>query len=670
MKFLPKVFIIVWLVLIGKPETMKAQSNGRLKAEVKSAGGVPSLFVNGKMYPPYAYMSYLGEEKYYKEVAEAGLHIFNIPAYLGDRGINSTSGIGPFRSAIWRGNQQYNLSSIIKDFEELLRADPEAKVILRLHLDPPVWWEEQNPKELSVAIDGETVRFSFASMKWRKEAGEALRYVVKELLESSYAQHLIGVHIAGGFTEEWFYHYKKKFSDSSDVRRMAFQKWIKQKYNDNINALRVAWNDPHLTFEKVKAVNISVKNTGKGWRNMGADQAYFDALDFHASLLTGHIKYFCEIVKDVSEGSLLTGAFYGYHFFVSDPTRGHGALAELLEFEKLDYLSSPNDYNRVSGEDWAPFAAIKSVQMHGKLWLAENDTRTSISALLKDRAPAINPPGGWYEGGVWLGPDDMKTSVNFLQKNLIRMLVNGYGGWWFDMWGGWFSDPKLLEVIKNAQELYNDYQEDSDLDLYRLMKPEVAVVVDERLLFWDNEGGKRTDEIIRNRYALGKTGIPYDLYLRTDLEKIDHSQYKVVWLMGLRELNEVEVAKQRTLLDEGSAVMYTDGDNTSFYRPYRVDNQFEQYEVVRWSAENLAQLWEEVGVHRYISTEDVLYAGRGWLSIHAATEGKKVVKLPFYADLIDPITKKIVASNVNHLEVEMKLGSVLLYRIKYLKTDN
>ena len=67
-------------------------------------------------------MSYFGEQKYFKEIAVTGIHLYNIPSYLGERGINSTSGIGPFRSPIWIGENQYDFSSLIKDFEEI--SDP------------------------------------------------------------------------------------------------------------------------------------------------------------------------------------------------------------------------------------------------------------------------------------------------------------------------------------------------------------------------------------------------------------------------------------------------------------------------------------------------------------------------------------------------------------------
>ena len=73
------------------------------KAEIKWTEGNPSLVIDGETYPPYAYMSYLGEEQFYKEISETGIHIYNIPAYLGEGGINTISGIGAFRTPIWLG---------------------------------------------------------------------------------------------------------------------------------------------------------------------------------------------------------------------------------------------------------------------------------------------------------------------------------------------------------------------------------------------------------------------------------------------------------------------------------------------------------------------------------------------------------------------------------------
>ena len=154
------------------------------RAEVKIFNDIPTLFINEKPYPPYAYMSYLGEKKYYKEIAAAGIHLYNIPSYLGERGINSTSGIGSFRSPIWIGENHYDFSSLIQDFEEIIESDPQAKVIIRFYLDPPTWWEKLNPEASCQLPDGNTFRQCFSSETWRIETGKVFEDCINWLLKS------------------------------------------------------------------------------------------------------------------------------------------------------------------------------------------------------------------------------------------------------------------------------------------------------------------------------------------------------------------------------------------------------------------------------------------------------------------------------------------------------
>src|SRR5690606_9658397 len=230
----------------------------------------------------------------------------------------------------------------------------------------------------------------------------------------------------------------------SPARKRHYQSLLRQKYNNDLPTLQKAWSDPNARFENAEPIDISGKKPGNAIRMTGINPQLDDTFEFHGQIMSDNIAYFAALVKNESQGRLLTGAFYGYHLFVHDPRRGHGSLGELLECPTIDYLSSPNDYRREAGLDWMPMAAIKSVQLHGKLWLAENDTRTSLTRLLRDVAPDINPAGDWYSSAVWKGPETLELSESFLWKNAGRMLAYGYGGWWFDMWGGWFSDPALL----------------------------------------------------------------------------------------------------------------------------------------------------------------------------------------------------------------------------------
>jgi beta-galactosidase len=606
-------------------------------------------------FPPFAYLSYLGEKQYYKEVASAGIHLYNFPVYLGDRGINSTSGIGPFRQSIWTGENEYDYSSIIEDFEKIIEVDPQAKVILRIHLDPPQWWEKVNPHEVCMLPDGQSLRTSFFSKKWQSDAGKTLKDCINWLLKSQYARYFAGVHIAGGFTEEWFYHFNQYFFDENPARTTGFRDWLREKYANDVDKLKKTWNNPDVTFETAQLSDISGVHTESKWRQP-TDQQAFDTFDFHAETLVNHIIYFCKIVKDESDGCLLTGAFNGYHYFVTDPKRGHGALTKLLKCNDLDFLSSPNDYYRVIGEDWPPMSAIQSVQKHGKLWLAENDTRTTCTTLLKDRAPHLVPPNGGYDGGVWLGPTEMETSVSFLWKNLARMYAGGYGGWWFDMWGGWFSHPQLMEVLQKGQDLFRWYPDEE----MPAMKPEIGVIVDERLQFWDESYGGLTSKITSNRYSLAKTGAPYDLYLRADLDSLPVSSYKIVWLMGIPDITDHERQYLDEMIKRGMVIMLTDTVGTEI-KSLSLEKKYPG--KYSWTAAELGEIWQDCHVHRYIKTEDVLYAGRGWIGIHSADGGEKEIKLKFKAHIINVINSEMLVDATNVVKINMKPKSTVLFRV-------
>ena len=649
-KKLASFFIIFIILLLQTTNPLF----GQCRAEVEFADGIPNLKIDGKMFPPFAYMSYLGEEKYYREAADVGIHLYNIPSYLGDRGINSNSGIGIFREPIWTGENQFNFTALIKDFEVITKSDPQAKVIVRFYLDPPLWWEKLNPDACCLLPDGTTFRQCFVSEKWRTETAKAFKYCIDWLLKSPYSNNLAGIHVAAGSTEEWFYH-SRQHRDENPVRTEAFQKWLEDKYS-NSTALQKAWNNDNVTFETAQIANISEQDGREEWRNPEKEQNYIDSYRFHSEVMVENIAYFCKIVKEMSNGNLLTGAFYGYHYFLTDPKSGHGALAKLLECPDLDYLSSPNVYNRKIGEDWAPMVAVQSVQLHGKLWLAENDTRTSITTLLKDRSTGIAPPGQ-YESGVWLGPDDMETSVALLWKNAGRMLAYGYGGWWFDMWGGWFSDPELLNVLSKTQEFHSEYLPNK----VEKMRSQVCVIVDEELSFWDTSHGSLTRDILSNQYPLAKTGASYDLFLRTDLNIISTKQYRVVWLMGVLELNEEEKRKIEKWQQQGITVLWTNGSGTQIY----TSSQKETFVAGKfiWTDVELRLLWENAGVHLYINTNDVFYVGRNWLCIHTVNGGERIINFPFYTAVYDLQNQKQLAVSTKLLKLNLVPKSTILLRI-------
>ena len=225
------------------------------------------------------------------------------------------------------------------------------------------------------------------------------------------------------------------------------------------------------------------------------------------------------------------------------------------------------------------------------------------------------------------------------------------------MWGGWFSDSELLKVLERTQQLYTQFPP----SIGEKMKSQVGVVVDEELAFWDPTYGQLTENILSNRYPLAKTGTSYDLFLRTDLNDMPTSQYKVVWLMGMLALNLKEEASIKKWTEQGITVLWTNGKGTRIFNPNGRELFMEG--KFKWSASELGEQWGRAGVHRYMDTDDVFYIGRNWMGIHTIKGGERTIKLPFSAQIIDPIENIILSDSTRQFQMTLKPKSTSLLRI-------
>jgi beta-galactosidase len=438
------------------------------------------------------------------------------------------------------------------------------------------------------------------------------------------------------------------FQDFNADRLEAFREWISDAYDGDVGKLRGAWRDGNLEFNTVVPADITCLEIEQRWRDAGIECPLIDTFRFHSEVVADTIDYFCRVIKDESNNRFLTGAFYGYSCYIGDPSLGHYALSKLLESPYLDILASPNVYHRVPGEDWPPMAAVDSVRLHGKLWCAENDTRTCCTNLLRDVAPDICPEGQ-YDTGVWIGPESLDVSVNILWKDAGRMLAGGYSGWWFDMWGGWYSDPALLEVIQGLQEISTLYPNQE----LSAMQPEVCVIHNEELCFYDASIGELTEEILGSRFTLGKTGAPYNIVLTGDIALLPQESYGFVWARG-------DTGDAAQILRPGGVTLRTSVTGSVLYDAD--GNELKSFPgILSFTDAELREFYRLAGVHLYGESGDVLYAGRGWVVLHAVEAGEKVVRLPFKARITDVIRRNVLGESDIVTLTLRQYETVLLY---------
>eukprot|EP00831_Metopus_contortus_P076284 TRINITY_DN7035_c0_g1_i1.p2 TRINITY_DN7035_c0_g1~~TRINITY_DN7035_c0_g1_i1.p2 ORF type:complete len:279 (-),score=32.71 TRINITY_DN7035_c0_g1_i1:96-932(-) len=88
---------------------------------------------------------------------------------------------------------------------EVQRCNPAARIIVRVHLDPPEWWLRKYPEELTGWAGQAPMTVSPASLKWRKEAGQKLSALIN-YLEKHHGEVIAGYHPCAMATGEWYYH--------------------------------------------------------------------------------------------------------------------------------------------------------------------------------------------------------------------------------------------------------------------------------------------------------------------------------------------------------------------------------------------------------------------------------------------------------------------------------
>ena len=432
-------------------------------SSVQNLHGTPTLFINGQPVPGFAYITYRTYNARYDDFAALGCQLFSMPVFFGTQTINEGTQIPPMAPGIFDDDvPDYSLFD--KDVEKILAARPDAWIFPRVNLSLPKKWEDEHPEECCDFGFTERRRACFSSDAWAEETKRLLGLFIDHVEASPYREHIVGYQLAGGNTEEWF----------------AFD----------------ARGSVGLRFREAFARIC----TERGLAGTEEEQRAF-----YSEMTARRILEFSAYAKEKTERRLVIGCFYGYTFEVIEPERCHHALRLVLESDDVDFICSPVSYAhlRPVGIDHACMLPVDSLKLHGKLYFAENDTRTHLS-----KAPNELPP---YNGPIWFGPDPDKT-CEIIKMHFARALTHGHAMWWFDMWGGWYDDDQYRSLLERCMEICDQAMADD-----RSSKAEVAVFIDERVYAAHAE---RVTLPYSIRQALGYLGAPYDAYLADDYEAV------------------------------------------------------------------------------------------------------------------------------------------------------
>ncbi|MCS7222152.1 MAG: beta-galactosidase [Anaerolineae bacterium] len=495
-----------------------------MTAQIKAHNGTPTLFLDGT---PTFYGLMWGnppglDEYPLKECAryfsEAGIHLFTFDMGTGGNPPD-WCGPGPGRPEHW------DFSALERRFGRILEVDPEARFHLRVHLEMPEWWQRLYPEECELTSDGRRLCQSFASKVWREQAKAYLKALVAHLQSIGLADRVIAYQTGAGGTGEWVKATAMAgfCGDYSRPMQEHFRAWLRQRYRDDVNALRAAWNAPGVTFDtaEVPPAAAQLHTTHFTFRDPRREQSVIDYYRCLAELCADLVIDFNRTVKEATEGKALAGAFFGYlmelawnsGFFAegadseysSYQRSGHLGLRRVLESPYVDFVVSPYSYGfRGIGGDGPSMLPSESVRLHGKIYIYEEDSRTHITC---------------HDHPNYGKADTLEESIAILQRNFAYVVTHGHGIWWLAGWG-----PLAPHVELSQQPAFRPLlRRFRDIAIFALQldrKPcaEIAVLLDDESFFYESVRNELDLPLIfqQRLWGLPKMGAPFDTYLLQD----------------------------------------------------------------------------------------------------------------------------------------------------------
>jgi len=360
-------------------------------AEIRMVNHQTRVVINGEVMPPVvfalnaAFTTYreLGEQS----AIRAGIYRFS-PA---DCALFPPDGIDE------EAHFRRVLPGLDQQIREVLRFYPNAYLLIPL--DCRVNYANTHPDEATVLSDGRRIMHSFSSERWRDEAIRGGTRIIRHMLRSDYAGHIAGVVLTTGLGgETMIYGYgvnragktprdEIALGDVSNAATRGFRQALRERYHDDVEALRKAWKRPAVTFDDARVEPDELRRLEEAcFRDPATGRMAMDYWEYHSDAVANAVAEIAAAFKTAGEGRILVGAwgFYTIGTYASFGTRMYGlhqvgpmSLDVVLQSPAIDFLATIQGYWGVrAGTPLVTQLPSASMRHHGKAFIEEYDIRT------------------------------------------------------------------------------------------------------------------------------------------------------------------------------------------------------------------------------------------------------------------------------------------------------
>jgi beta-galactosidase len=200
------------------------------------------------------------------------------------------------------------------------------------------------------------------------------------------------------------------------------------------------------------------------------------------------------------------------------------------------------------------------------------------------------------------------------------------------MWGGWYHSTRLMSEIEKMKSIFENLNNKKE----KLLKPETVVFIDEKAYLNNPRGSEYCHSVNRIRMAMGNTGIPYDLYMAEDAERVLKNYKSAIFPAPLPSENG---EKALSLCKEFGVQCI----ETNSQKMYYTTNELRERLVSN-------------GVHCYNKDGNVIYCGNGFLAVHTKNDGEVKITLPETCNI------KLLQNSVN---IDVESNEIILNMAKH-----
>lgn len=597
----------------------------------------------------FAYRSFFAEFEAMKNFGGVGVNTITIMPS------NTTNSLGePYCQypVFWRGDGQYDWKAFDKQFEDVIAANPNAKIICIVDLNSAPWLM----RTMSFGHTFDSDSFSMLSnslvcRQWKKATERYLKDYL-DRAEKKFGDKICAYMLACGHTDEWLDY---TLGVSSPCKIAAWHAWLKKnkKPDADIPPLSKIFAP---TFGELHEPNSAAVEYAKF-----ANEAVAEAMSDFAKIARQKIS------KDKQIGS-----FFGYvHRNALD---GHMAYEKVFADPNFDFFVSPGNYTlRAMGEASGFMTPNATRTRLGKGWLHEIDHRTPTT-----KVPRLNVAGFDSE---WKNQAEVDAGM---KREFALTMVNGASLWCFDMWGGFYDAPETMKLIAQSKKLWDKYAAKNERSM-----AEVALIVDPQSAVYVNETNKKCKKIfVDMRTKLNRLGAPFEVYSFNDIGKADMSRIKMFVFPAMfhltperREILEKHVFTQGKTAVFLDAAGISDGKTLDVSRvekltgfPYKTDGVNARkysdhtrayvYDYEKLTPAVMRDLAAKAGATLYTDFETPVFASERLVAIHTAKGGRRAITLPKkYSKVVEIYSGKVAAVNADKFEYDFATPDTAVFEL-------